>query len=154
MHLLRNQAHNPHLDLGGYHSLQALILDAFIEAVQELEDWQKDHHKPYKWGDYRETNIQHLARIPSFSAQHLQVNGGKEIVNANNGGHGVSMRLIVSLEKQPKAWLIYPGGQPGNPGNPYYVKFIDAWCKGEYIPLSLNKQQGNKKKGFSLTLLP
>ncbi len=154
MHILRNHSQSPHLDLGDYPSLQALIVDAFQQAVQDLANWQQEKGKPYQWGNYRETDIPHLAKIAPFGLQHLQVNGGEEIVNANNGSHGVSMRILVSLEKKPKGWIIYPGGQSGNPGNPAYTQFVDAWCKGQYIPLTLTNGETLKKKPFTLTLVP
>lgn len=154
MHILKNHAQSPYLHLGTYDSLQALVIHAFQEGVKELEMWQEKNQQPYKWGNYRNTKIQHLARIAPFGIQELSVNGGEEIVNANNGSHGVSMRLIVSLETLPQGWLIYPGGQPGNPGNPYYTNFVEAWRKGKYVPLSLAKQKETQQKGFSLTLLP
>jgi penicillin amidase len=153
MHVLKHHAHSPHLNLGNYQNLQELIMDTFKRAMQDLQNWQKVNQQSYQWGNYRETNIQHLAKIPSFGIHNLQVNGGEEIVNANNGSHGVAMRLVVALGKQPQAWLIYPGGQPGNPGNPYYTQFINAWCKGDYIKLSLLPPQATPP-GHHIALLP
>ena len=39
--------------------------------------------------------------------------------------------MIVSLEPEIKAWGVYPGGQSGNPGSPYYDGFVDTWIEGE-----------------------
>lgn len=154
MYILRHYPKEPYLDLGEYATLKDLISDAFKQAVQALASWQEVHHKSYKWGDYRKTTIKHLASIDSFGLQQLRVNGGEGIVNANSGSYGAAMRLVVSLEQTPQGWLSYPGGQPGNPGNPHYTKFVDAWCQGQYIPISLTKKKRTADNGFTLTLQP
>jgi penicillin amidase len=43
--------------------------------------------------------------------------------------------MIVSLTDKTEAYGIYPGGQSGNPGSPYYDTFIDRWAAGSYLPL-------------------
>jgi penicillin amidase len=41
--------------------------------------------------------------------------------------------MVVSLEKSGvKAWGVYPGGQSGNAGSPFYNNLLDRWSKGEY----------------------
>jgi penicillin amidase len=155
MHIIKNHADSNHLELGSYQSLQALITDSFKKAVHGLQAWQAEHNKLYKWRDYHAINIPHLAQIAPFSITNLCVGGGESIVNANQGSHGVSMRLIVSLDKTPKAWFIYPGGQSGNPGSPHYTKFIDDWCKGKYINLSLVAPNTSRKaSGDEIILTP
>ena len=155
MYILKNNAIGLYLDLETYPTLQALITDSFKKTVQILKDWQKVHKKPYKWGDYRAIDIPHLAQIPSFGVQRLRMNGGESIVNANDGSHGTSMKLIVSLGKDPKAWLIYPGGQSGNPGSPYYINFLEHWRTGKYITLSLKTPEFSKKNpGNKMIFVP
>ncbi|MNL77960.1 Penicillin amidase [compost metagenome] len=39
--------------------------------------------------------------------------------------------MVVELGPTPKAYGIYPGGQSGNPGSPYYLNLLDKWEKGE-----------------------
>lgn len=155
MSILKNRSIHPHLELPAQDDLRDLIVDSFKSAIQHLQAWQKNHHKLYKWGDYHAINIPHLAFVKPFGIDHVQIGGGEGIVNANEGSHGVSMRLIVSLDKVPKAWFIYPGGQPGNPGNPYYTKFLEPWSHGKYIPLTLSIPKYDKKTFYSMvTLVP
>lgn len=155
MSILKNHSTHPHLELPAQDVLRDLIVDSFKSALQHLQAWQKNHHKLYKWGDYHAINIPHLALVKPFGIDHVQIGGGAGIVNANEDSHGVSMRLIVSLEKAPTAWFIYPGGQPGNPGNPYYTKFIEPWSNGKYIPLTLASVKDDKKTSRTMvTLLP
>ncbi|MHB9147452.1 MAG: penicillin acylase family protein [Candidatus Amoebophilus sp.] len=155
MYIIKNHANSNHLELGTYQNLQALITDSFKKAVRSLQAWQVEHKKLYKWRDYHAISIPHLAQIAPFSISNLCIGGGESIVNANEGSHGVSMRIIVSLDKTPKAWFIYPGGQSGNPGSPHYTKFIDDWCKGRYINLSIVVPDASKRvSGSEITLIP
>jgi penicillin amidase len=43
--------------------------------------------------------------------------------------------MIVSLTDTIEAYGVYPGGQSGNPGSPYYDGFIDHWAAGKYYRL-------------------
>jgi penicillin amidase len=155
MQALKNQSNTLSLKLGSYTSLQALVLDSFKGAVKDLQGWQEKHQKPYKWGDYHPITIPHLAYIDSFGLKGVCVGGGEGIVNANQESHGASVRLLVSLEKTPRGWLIYPGGQTGHPGSPYYTQLVEDWCKGRYVPLSLTlPPKGKRLPGGELILLP
>lgn len=152
--ILKHHPNSPHLDLGEYATVGALVHAAFVAGVQSLEAWQAKHQKPYQWGDYRHVFINHLAGIPSFGLKHLQIGGGAYILNANEGNHGVALRLIVKLAEQPKGWFIYPGGQSGNPGSPYYTNFIAPWCQGKYIPVAIKGNEGPTEGACTLTLQP
>ena len=154
MAILKHHPDSPHLDLGAYATVGALVHAAFVAAVQVLETWQAAHQKPYRWGDYREVFINHLASIPSFGLKNLQISGGAHILNANEGNRGASLRLVVKLEEQPKGWFIYPGGQSGNPGSPYYTNFIAPWCQGKYIPVAINGPEEPTDWACTLTLQP
>jgi penicillin amidase len=145
MRILKNHANSPHIELGTYANITALITDSFKKAMQNLQVWQTAHQKLYKWGEYQPIDIPHLAQIKSLGVHNLRVGGGEGIINANQGSHGVSMRLLVSLDKNPKAWFIYPGGQTGNPGNPHYTQFLENWCNGKYINLSLAIPEASKR---------
>jgi penicillin G amidase len=152
--LLMYHPDSPHLDLGQYATVGDLIHAAFVAGVQELEAWQATHKKPYRWGDYRQVFINHLANIASFGLQNLQISGGAHILNANTGDTGASMRLVVELGTQPKGWFIYPGGQSGNPGSPHYTSFVEAWRQGKYIPVSVDAQALHTEGVCTLILQP
>ncbi|MCS6833708.1 MAG: penicillin acylase family protein, partial [Flammeovirgaceae bacterium] len=111
----------------------------FRMAVAKVEAWKKETGKDAQWADYRNMRATHLARIPAFSTDVLQVGGNRHVVNANApGGHGASWRMIVELDpKGTKAWGVYPGGQSGNVGSPYFLNMVAAWEKGQYFPLNL-----------------
>jgi Protein related to penicillin acylase len=84
------------------------------------------------WSRYKDTGLRHLLRLEPFSRYHLVTGGGSHIINATKQFHGPSWRMIVELTDSTSAWGIYPGGQSGNPGSPYYDRFVDDWTKGKY----------------------
>jgi len=100
-----------------------------------------------QWGRYKGTRINHLARLAPFSRADLNVGGGTNCINATKEDHGPSWRMVVELTPKTQAYGIYPGGQSGNPGSPYYESFIDSWATGKYYPLwVMEKGEGSDKK--------
>ena len=48
--------------------------------------------------------------------------------------------MIVHMNKdQIKAYVVYPGGQSGNPGSKYYADFLDYSVKAKYYEVSLKR---------------
>jgi penicillin amidase len=106
------------------------------QAADSLANWQeKTENEKYDWGRFKGTEIRHLMRLPGLGEDYVENGGNSGIVNATSKYHGPSWRMIVSLEDSIRAWGIYPGGQSGNPGSPYYNDMVDKWAKGEYMPL-------------------
>jgi penicillin amidase len=66
---------------------------------------------------------------------HLPIGGGVPCINAAKQFHGPSWRMVVHLTTPTEAYGIYPGGQSGNPGSPFYDTFIDKWAAGLYNTL-------------------
>lgn len=86
-----------------------------------------------EWYKVKNTTVRHLAKIDAFSFDHLPTGGWGNTINAMKGNHGPSWRMIVHMNKdQIKAYVVYPGGQSGNPGSKYYATFLDHWVKGKY----------------------
>lgn len=94
-----------------------------------------DHEGLLTWGKFKATRIEHLANLDPFSRLDIDNSGGEFAINAVKKDHGPSWRMIVQLTKTTEAYGIYPGGQSGNPGSPYYDNFIDNWANGKYYPL-------------------
>lgn len=159
MAILKDSAACKELNLPQGADLKAVIVESFQYAAHVLQEWEARHKKPYTWGAYRKISIPHLVLREPFGVAHVPIGGGDGILNANSAGnnsaHGVSMRLLVSLEKVPVGWYIYPGGQSGNPGNPAYTQFLSLWSAGKYIPLTLTmpKQDQNTSK-HSIVFMP
>jgi len=103
--------------------------------------------KTWAWGAAKSTDIKHLVSVlKPFSRMDVPNGGGANIVNATTeSGHGPSWRMVVQLDKTwPKAYGLYPGGQSGSPGSPFYDNMIDKWAKGELNELVFLKSKDEK----------
>lgn len=138
-------------------TLQDLLQLSFSKAVVSIEEWKTKSGKDPRWADFKDTFIGHLLQgLPAFS-QRVQHGGNHDIVNASTRTHGPSWRMIVSLEPAGvKAWGVYPGGQSGNPGSPFYNNMIGTWAKGENNSLlfSNSKEEVKSNALYSIQLQP
>lgn len=101
----------------------------------------------WAWGKAKSTDIKHLvSALKPFSRMDVPNGGGANIVNATTeDGKGPSWRMVVQLDKTwPKAYGLYPGGQSGSPGSPFYDNMIDKWAKGELNELVFLKSKDEK----------
>jgi penicillin amidase len=120
-------------------NLSSLALRTFRDACASL---RRGPAGPPGWAEYRPVDIQHLARIAPFGALGVRAGGCPDCVNALKGGHGPSWRMVVDLTGEPRGYGVYPGGQSGNPGSPYYADFIPDWAAGRHYPLSFWSDPG------------
>lgn len=109
------------------------VLTQSFRAICDTLTRQKGPIGPaWAWGPYKNTGILHLLPgLDAFSALNLSIGGGSNIVNATSKNNGPSWRMVVALGPQPKAYGVYPGGQSGNPGSPYYQDMIETWRTGQ-----------------------
>jgi penicillin amidase len=158
LQLLRNQTLMPLWDNQktlAKENPQLIIRLAFIDAIQNIKTWRKTimgkENKTPIWANYKQTSVQHLAKIAPFGAFFLQNGGNYNTVNATSAKHGPSWRMIVEFtDKGVKGYGIYPGGQSGNAGSPYYTNLLKEWEQGEYAELKFwkNKKEGEKQAIF------
>jgi penicillin amidase len=87
------------------------------------------------WEAFKATRVLHLTKMPVLSRLNLSIGGGMNIINATGENNGPSWRMVVHLTDEIEAYGLYPGGQSGNPGSPYYDSFIDYWAAGKYYRL-------------------
>jgi len=133
-----------------------IVRKSFSESVKVIEKWKQEKKMNPEWADFKDSYIQHLARLAPLS-YHVKHGGNGSIVNAHSKRNGPSWRMVTSLEKQGvKAWGVYPGGQSGNPGSPYYNNMIDVWAADHYFNLHFNSsaEQINPFAMSSSTLKP
>ncbi|MNK12368.1 Acyl-homoserine lactone acylase QuiP precursor [compost metagenome] len=116
-------------------TLSDLVNEAFKYSCDSLERKYGSIGKPWEWANVKHTNIPHLAKIPGFGSKVLLTGGGKMTINALNEGNGPSWRMVVELGTTPKGHGVYPGGQSGNPGSPFYDNMIDKWASGKLYDL-------------------
>ncbi|MEP7266645.1 MAG: penicillin acylase family protein [Saprospiraceae bacterium] len=113
-----------------------VLLLSFLQTVDSLSKLPADQKT---WSAYVKPKIQHMANLPGFSRENLLVGGAPECLNAIKNGAGPSWRMIVDLGDTLKSYVVYPGGQSGNPGSKYYDNMIDDWVKGNYYRALFDK---------------
>ena len=104
----------------------------------------------WQWGNYRGTDILHVAKIPGFGENDLFTGGGKLIPNATRKYYGPSWRYIVEMSNPPKAIGILPGGQSGFSGSHYYSDMIEEWRTGELRDLNSSSNYFGTNVGTSI----
>ncbi len=126
------------------HELMNMAFDSLIQHCQS-------DLKVKDWAEYKDAGIAHLARIPAFGKPHVRTSGSKDIINAHGKTEGPSWRMIVELNKSKiNAYGIYPGGQSGNPGSPYYMQMIEDWSKGKYYSLQFMTSLPEKSGSYQI----
>lgn len=114
------------------------VLLAFQKACKKLIQLEKNN--ALQWGVYKATAVNHLLKLPGLSRLNLPIGGGTNEINAATGDHGPSWRMIVHLKDKVEAYVVYPGGQSGNPGSKFYDTFIDDWAVGKYYQVLFIKR--------------
>jgi penicillin G amidase len=125
-------------------TLREVVTAAFKQAVPDL--LKAENEDKLQWGAYKDTWARHLLRLPALSRMHIPIGGGTNCINAAKQFHGPSWRMIVSLTDKTEAYGVYPGGQSGNPGSPYYDSFVDYWAAGKYYPLWVMDKEETRDK--------
>lgn len=118
------------------------------KATEKLLALEKENK--LEWALFKATRVLHLTKTPALSRMNLPIGGGVNIINATTENHGPSWRMVVHLTDEIEAYGLYPGGQSGNPGSPYYDSFVNYWAEGKYYRLLfLSKEklkQSERKK--------
>ena len=103
-----------------------------VKKTAEIALKFPENPKP-TWANYKDTEVPHISNIPGLGRSHIMNGGHRNSLNSTKKSHGPSWRMIVELgADKPRAFVVYPGGQSGNPGNKHYDDFVDKWAKGEY----------------------
>jgi len=146
--IAKNDPSNNFFDIKKTENLETatdIALSSFQKTAKDLKKWE-DKGNQLKWSVRKNLNIQHLGFIDPFSAMDVEVEGDPQALNAISNWAGPSWRMVVSYgPDRVKAYGVYPGGQSGNPGSPYYDNMIDPWSKGKYFDLLLMKDKDEFK---------
>ncbi|WP_210489668.1 penicillin acylase family protein [Rufibacter aurantiacus] len=122
-------------------TLPMLVNATFKEVADSLgvggEQWL--------WGNARDSYIRHMAQLPGFEHQ-LFTGGSANSINALNGSHGPSWRMVVQMGPQIQAWGVYPGGQSGNPASRFYDNLLNDWQVGKLHPLLFLRSANDRKE--------
>lgn len=130
------------------------VTDMVVKAFHKAEPlWvEAQKKKTLAWAKFHTGGFYHLLKIPAFSVTDVYAGGGVHVINAYNKetAHGPSWRMIVEMTDTINAYGVYPGGQSGNPGSPFYDNAVNTWIVGQYYKLQLLRPEdfsGNKNKG-------
>ncbi|MBG6236396.1 penicillin amidase [Pedobacter sp. CAN_A7] len=115
--------------------LAGLVNESFKYACDSLERKYGSIGEKWAWANLKSTHIPHLAKIPGFGTKTLRVGGARSTINALSETNGPSWRMVIELGKTPKGHGVFPGGQSGNPGSPFYDNMTATWAKGELYDL-------------------
>ncbi|MFY8005956.1 MAG: penicillin acylase family protein [Sediminibacterium sp.] len=115
---------------GKTETIQDAVMIAVRKAIKHIETLEGAGK--VNWSAFKDTYINHLLKLPSFSRLHLGIGGGENIINATKSNHGPGWRMVVHLTAETEAYCVYAGGQSGNPGSVYYDTFVNNWVEGTY----------------------
>ena len=130
-----------------------IVIKSFNHTLQNLNKYLGDINESWEWGNYRGTDINHIAKIHGLGKLNLKTSGGPEIINATGKTFGPSFRYNIEMGDTIKTIGIYPGGQSGYPGSLYYDNFVDDWTNGLYYNLIFNSSAENIK-GSNVICVP
>jgi penicillin amidase len=111
-------------------SLGQVVTDAWSQGLKNLEKAYGPDPSKWTWFRYNHTSLKHLARIPGFGSEILDMSGAGDSVRGNRGWHGAVYKLVVELGPKLRAWIQVPGGNSGDPFSPNYERFVKDWSSG------------------------
>ncbi|SEL11137.1 penicillin acylase family protein [Parapedobacter koreensis] len=124
-------------------TIDDVIRESFEKTIGEMRRRLGDiSARTWALGKVKDTRIMHLVpNFASFGRVNINNGGGNSVINATSSTDGPSWRMVVQLDKEwPVAYGLYPGGQSGNPGSPYYDNMIDRWARGDLDTLLFMKR--------------
>ena len=141
-YLLRDTA-MPYVDdvtTSSRETLSDLVTTALQKAAASLR--HDEGGGRLAWGAWKNTSVYHLMKdaVPAFARTGLNVGGDRTMINAVGHSHGPSWRMVVHMQRPVEAYGIFPGGQSGNPGSPFYDNNVESWARGRYNKLRLMRR--------------
>lgn len=113
-------------------TLKDMVALSYKQAKDSFDVLEKNGGA--EWYKVKNTSVTHLAKLSAFSYDHLKTGGWGNTINAMKQNHGPSWRMIIQMNpKAIHAYVVYPGGQSGNPGSRYYADFLNYWVEGKYF---------------------
>ena len=112
-------------------TLPLLARQSLRWAVDSLTRKYGAQGPKWRWASQKSTDILHLLKLPGLGVMDVDCGGGSGIVNATTERTGPSWRMVVALGPQVRAYGVYPGGQSGNPGSPFYTNLLETWRVGQ-----------------------
>jgi len=150
-----------------------IFLQAFAEAVDEMEELQGENMQDWNWGDlhvavfrnqsFGESGIAPIEAI--FNRGEYRTAGGESIVNATGWSADEmedtyqvdwlpSMRMIVDFSNLVNSLAIHTTGQSGHAYHKHYVDMADLWRNIQYHPMLWERNTIEANAEGHLRLVP
>ncbi|GAC1604064.1 MAG: penicillin acylase family protein [Hymenobacter sp.] len=132
--LLLHEPRSPWIDdrrTAAHETLPQLARQSLRFAVDSLTRKFGPLSPRWRWASQKSTDVLHLLQLKGFGQMDVDCGGGAGIVNATSERNGPSWRMVVALGPRVRAYGVYPGGQSGNPGSPYYNNLLETWRVGQ-----------------------
>ncbi|MBF9235948.1 penicillin acylase family protein [Hymenobacter sp. BT683] len=132
--LILNEPNSPWIDdrrTPAKETLPQLALQSLRFATDSLTRKLGPFGPKWRWANQKSTDVLHLLQLPGFGQLDVDCGGGAGIVNATSERNGPSWRMVVALGPRVQAYGVYPGGQSGNPGSPFYNNLLETWRVGQ-----------------------
>jgi penicillin G amidase len=145
--LILNEPASPWIDdrrTPAKETLPQLALQSLRFATDSLTRKFGPLSPKWRWASQKSTDVLHLLQLPGFGEMDVDCGGGAGIVNATSERNGPSWRMVVALGPQVRAYGVYPGGQSGNPGSPFYNNLLETWRVGQLDELVFLRSAGEQ----------
>jgi penicillin amidase len=133
----------------------ALLTAALEAALADLRRRYGDDMPSWRWGTAHPARHAHrpFGRVPSLARWFdIAVPSAGDAYTVNVGRnrladeaqpyantHAASLRAIYDLADLDSSLYIHSGGQSGNVLSPHYRSFAEAWARGDYAPMVIDR---------------
>lgn len=141
LRLLSDPSHSQFKDLQmDSKSISQAVDQSFAESFNTLHElFGKKPWREWRLSESQQTEFTHISRVPGLGRK-VSAGGSYYSPFANYGKHGPTWKLIVSMKDPIKAWGLVPGGNSGDPLSLRYAENLEAWAKGEILPLNFMRK--------------
>ncbi len=155
VNLAKEEPNSKHFDIAATPELEnagAILAISLSKAVADIAEEMAIRLDPtLDYGKYKATQIEHIGKIPGFGKE-LYTNGNENAINATKKLAGPSWRMVVEMGDTPRAYIVYPGGESGNPGSKNYDAYVEKWDKGEHYEAIFMKNADEKNERLKRTV--
>ncbi len=127
-------------------SLTMIVTQAFLHAWSDLEKKGGSDAKAWIWKNAIQTKLSHVAKLPGFGSDTLEMSGASDSVRGNRGWHGAVYKFVIELGPEQKAWMQVPGGLSGDPFSTDYERGVKEWSQGVMRPVEFYKNLDEARK--------
>ena len=154
----------------GVAACEALVTQAFNDAVARLKARLGPDHRDWHWGKVHVATMSHSFEsvgglVRGFFQNEISAPGGPFTVNVGGGsqsddgemmsmGSGPSLRHLFDLSNLDNSRFMTSNGQSGNPLSGLHKTFLEPWAAGTYLRFSGRRRDADISRVGKLVLKP